>query len=77
MNTQDMIENYMIFGGIPYYLRMIEKRYSLALNVDLFADISPLERRKMGRFTILQIRSLHFTSHLYVKQTVRITGVHI
>ena len=34
MNTQDLIESYMIFGGIPYYLRMIEKRYSLVLNVD-------------------------------------------
>ena len=29
MNTQDIIESYMIFGGIPYYLRMLEKRYSL------------------------------------------------
>jgi len=44
MNTQDIIESYMIFGGIPYYLRMIEKRYSLALNVDsmCFGDTAPL-----------------------------------
>jgi len=44
MNTQDLIESYMIFGGIPYYLRMIEKRYSLALNVDriCFAESAPL-----------------------------------
>ena len=44
MNTQDLIESYMIFGGIPYYLRLIEKRYSLALNVDrlCFADTAPL-----------------------------------
>lgn len=44
MNTQDVIESYMIFGGIPYYLRMMEKRYSLALNVDriCFCDAAPL-----------------------------------
>jgi len=44
MNTQDIIESYMIFGGIPYYLRMIEKRYSLAINVDriCFEKSSPL-----------------------------------
>ena len=44
MNTQDVIESYMIFGGIPYYLRFIEKRYSLALNVDriCFEEAAPL-----------------------------------
>ena len=44
MNTQDLIESYMIFGGIPYYLRLIEKRYSLALNVDrlCFEERAPL-----------------------------------
>jgi len=44
MNTQDIIESYMIFGGIPYYLNMIEKRYSLTLNVDniCFGDSAPL-----------------------------------
>jgi AAA+ ATPase superfamily predicted ATPase len=44
MNTHDMIESYMIFGGIPYYLRLLEGRYSLALNVDAlcFAENAPL-----------------------------------
>ena len=44
MNTQDIIESYMIFGGIPYYLRMLEKRYSLAVNVDkiCFGEAAPL-----------------------------------
>ena len=44
MNTQDIIESYMIFGGIPYYLRMIDKRYSLARNVDriCFGETAPL-----------------------------------
>jgi len=44
MNTHDLIESYMIFGGIPYYLRMMERKYSLALNVDriCFAEDAPL-----------------------------------
>ena len=44
MNTLDLIESYMIFGGIPYYLRMIERRYSLALNIDriCFGEAAPL-----------------------------------
>ena len=44
MNTQDIIESYMIFGGIPYYLRMMEKRYSLSVNVDriCFGESAPL-----------------------------------
>jgi AAA+ ATPase superfamily predicted ATPase len=44
MNTQDLIESYMIFGGIPYYLRLLEKQYSLALNVDklCFGETAPL-----------------------------------
>ena len=44
VNTQDIIESYMIFGGIPYYLSMIERRYSFALNVDriCFGEAAPL-----------------------------------
>jgi len=41
----DLIECYMIFGGIPYYLDYIDRKYSLAVNVDriLFAENAPLE----------------------------------
>ncbi len=28
------IQSYMVFGGIPYYLSLINKRYSLAQNID-------------------------------------------
>jgi AAA+ ATPase superfamily predicted ATPase len=44
MNIHDMIESYMIFGGIPYYLNMFDRKYSLALNVDAlcFAKDAPL-----------------------------------
>ncbi|MDR1292439.1 MAG: AAA family ATPase [Clostridiales Family XIII bacterium] len=44
MNLHDLIEIYMIFGGIPYYLKMIDGRYGLPKNVDhlCFADSAPL-----------------------------------
>ena len=44
VNEHDLIEYYMIFGGIPYYLRMLERCYSLALNIDAlcFNESAPL-----------------------------------
>jgi len=41
----DLIECYMVFGGIPYYLDYIDKKYSLAVNIDriFFAENAPLE----------------------------------
>ena len=49
-NTQDIVESYMIFGGIPFYLRMIEKRMSLAINIDriCFDESAPL-KSEFGR----------------------------
>ncbi|MBR0164833.1 MAG: ATP-binding protein [Lachnospiraceae bacterium] len=34
LSRDNMIESYMIFGGIPYYLNLFDKRLSLAQNVD-------------------------------------------
>lgn len=34
LEDRDIIETYMIMGGIPYYLRLIEKGKSLAQNID-------------------------------------------
>lgn len=34
MTRQQMIESYMIFGGIPYYINCFDKRLSFAQNVD-------------------------------------------
>lgn len=34
MTRQQMIESYMIFGGIPYYINCFDKRLSLAQNVE-------------------------------------------
>ena len=33
-NRHQMIESYMIFGGIPYYLSLMQKQFSLSQNVD-------------------------------------------
>ncbi|MDR1667289.1 MAG: ATP-binding protein [Bacteroidales bacterium] len=34
MNRHQIVENYMIFGGIPYYLSLIQKQFSMAQNID-------------------------------------------
>lgn len=34
MSRQQIIECYMVFGGIPYYLNLLDSRLSLAQNVD-------------------------------------------
>ena len=34
LNRDQKIESYMIFGGIPYYLNLLDSRLSLAQNVD-------------------------------------------
>ena len=34
MTRQQVIESYMVFGGIPYYLNCFDKRLSLAQNID-------------------------------------------
>jgi AAA+ ATPase superfamily predicted ATPase len=41
----DIVECFMVFGGIPYYLDYINPKYSVAVNVDniVFAEGSPLE----------------------------------
>jgi len=44
MNLHDLVESYMVFGGIPYYLRLLDRSRSLAQNVDelCFAEAAPL-----------------------------------
>lgn len=34
LEEKDLMETYMVMGGIPYYLRMLEKGKSLAQNID-------------------------------------------
>ena len=35
LSRQEVMEAYMVFGGIPYYLRLLNRRYGLAQNIDL------------------------------------------
>lgn len=35
MSRQQVVESYMAFGGIPHYLGLVDRRFSLAQNVDL------------------------------------------
>ena len=44
-NRYQILEAYMIFGGIPYYLDMLEKEKPFAMNVDelFFAQRAPLK----------------------------------
>jgi hypothetical protein len=35
MNRYQMVESYMIFGGIPFYLDLFDKGYGFAQNVDM------------------------------------------
>ena len=71
MNTQDLIESYMIFGGIPYYLRLLEKRLSLALNVDAicFAEAAPLKHEFDRLMDTLFINPLKYIDVLTVLHT--------
>jgi AAA+ ATPase superfamily predicted ATPase len=44
MGRYDLVEFYMIFGGVPYYLKYLNGKYSLSQNVDrmLFFEDAPL-----------------------------------
>lgn len=44
-NRDQVLESYMIFGGIPYYLSLLDKRLSLAQNVEklIFSDYGSLK----------------------------------
>jgi AAA+ ATPase superfamily predicted ATPase len=44
MNRHQMAESHMIFGGIPFYLNMFDKKFGLTQNVDklLFTSNAPL-----------------------------------
>jgi AAA+ ATPase superfamily predicted ATPase len=45
ISRHEIVESYMIFGGIPFYLSLMQKQFSMAQNVDylLFTEISPLK----------------------------------
>lgn len=45
MTRRQIVESYMIFGGVPYYLNYLDPEYSLAQNVDklFFSENAPLK----------------------------------
>jgi predicted AAA+ superfamily ATPase len=70
MNIHDMIESYMIFGGIPYYLNMLDRKYSLALNVDAicFSETAPL-RPELDR--LLDTLFTHSEKYVQVMESMQ------
>ena len=64
MDDKDILETYMVMGGIPYYLRMIEKGKSLAQNIDELFFIR--KGRLDGEFDNLY-SALYEESENYVK----------
>lgn len=45
MSRQDILEGYMVFGGVPFYWSLLRKDLSLAQNIDalFFAESAPLK----------------------------------
>ena len=55
MSRHEMVENYMIFGGIPYYLSLVQKQYSMTQNVDhiVFAENAALKNEFQNLYASL------------------------
>ncbi|MDR2359441.1 MAG: ATP-binding protein [Prevotellaceae bacterium] len=69
MNRRQMVESYMIFGGIPYYLSLMKKRFSLAQNVDAlcFAKTGALREEFSSLYASL---FKHSENHIKVVETL-------
>ena len=81
----DITQAYMIFGGIPYYLNYIDKKYSLSQNVDnlffkengvlllefdrLFNSIFTFSEKAKSIIKLLESNSLGFTREDIAKKT--------
>jgi hypothetical protein len=64
MSRYEMLESYMIHGGIPYYLSFFKKEFSMAQNIDamFFNTASPLKNEFANLYASL------FTNHeTYIK----------
>ena len=64
MTRKQVIESFMIFGGIPYYLNYLRPSFSLAQNVDMlfFRENSPLRHEFPQLFSSLFKNSDHYTA---------------
>ena len=60
MSRMEIAECYMAFGGIPYYWRYLDKRFSMAQNLDrmFFCDGAPLADEFVELYSSLFRRSL-------------------
>lgn len=63
-NRYEQVENYMIMGGVPYYLSLLKKNLSLSQNIDslFFSKSAPLARE-----WDLLFKSLFADSQVYIK----------
>jgi hypothetical protein len=64
MSRYQMVESYMILGGIPYYLSLMGKGISLAQNIDLlcFSKNGPLKEEFSSLYASLFVHSENHTS---------------
>jgi AAA+ ATPase superfamily predicted ATPase len=62
LDRYQMLESYMIFGGIPYYIGLFDKSRSLAQNVDAlcFTNNAPLKNEYHNLYTSLFKNSDHY-----------------
>ena len=69
---KQVVECYMIFGGVPYYLNYLKSQYSLAQNVDMifFNENSPLKYEFQQMFHALFRNSAHYLA--IVKELAKI-----
>lgn len=61
LNRKSIVECYMIFGGIPFYINMFEKELSLAQNIDKLCFAKNSELR--GEFSILYSSLFKHSEH--------------
>ncbi len=62
MSRKDLAECYMVLGGIPYYWRYLDKRFSLSQNIDrmFFREDAPLAQEFSELFSSLFRKSTLF-----------------
>ncbi|MCL2249589.1 MAG: ATP-binding protein [Oscillospiraceae bacterium] len=87
IDRRDIAEAYMIFGGIPYYLRYWDGRWSLPQNVDriVFRDDAPLKNEFENMYASLFKNSAQYidvvkalstkSKGLFRDDILRITGM--
>ena len=61
-NQQQVLDAYMVFGGIPYYLDMLDPVFSFSVNVDMlfFAENAPLKTEFLFLFRSLFKKSQNY-----------------